>query len=345
MTAQSVYDRLTPAQRVGQLFMIGTTAVAAQSDTLRFVRQGLAGSVILTGRSSLGVTGTAVVTRSLQTAARSAGVPGLFVAADQEGGEVQVLRGPGFDEMPSALEQGRTAATALRADAARWGRQLSAAGVNLDLGPVLDTVEDSANPSDNPPIGGYDREFGFTPAGVARHGAAVIAGLADGGVAATVKHFPGLGRVRQNTDYSSDVVDSRTTRTDPFLAPFRGAVAAGVPFVMVSTATYTRIDPAGPAAFSHTVVTDLLRHDLGFTGLVISDDLGNAAQVRQYSLGNRATDFLAAGGDVVLTVDADQLPVMESAVLQRMVTDAEFRTSVTTSIKRVLRAKLHRGLN
>ena len=345
MTAQSVYDRLTPAQRVGQLFMIGTTATTVQSNTLRFVRDGLAGSVILTGRSTLGVAATAAVTHGLQAAAQSAGVPGLFVAADQEGGEVQVLRGPGFDDMPSALEQGRSAATALHTDAARWGRQLAAAGVNLDLGPVMDTVADSADPSKNPPIGGYDREFGFAPADVSRHGTAVIAGLADGGVAATAKHFPGLGRVGRNTDYSSDVVDTRTTRTDPFLAPFRDAIAAKVPFIMMSTATYTRIDPSGPAAFSHTAVTDLLRHDLGFAGIVISDDLGNAAQVSRYSLGDRATDFLAAGGDVVLTVDADQLPAMQSAVLQRMAVDAAFRASATSSIKRVLQAKLHRGLS
>lgn len=99
----------------------------------------------------------------------------------------------------------------------------------------------------NPPIGYYQREFGYDPGTVGSHGAAFAQGLADVGVDASIKHFPGLGRVTANTDTSSGVTDSQTTRTDPYISPYATAVNAGAPFLMMSTAYYSQIDPANPA--------------------------------------------------------------------------------------------------
>ena len=96
----------------------------------------------------------------------------------------------------------------------------------------------------------------------------------------TAKHFPGLGHVTANTDTTSGVKDTVTTRTSADLAPFRSAITAGARIVMVSSAVYTKIDAARPAVFSPTVINGMIRHDLGFSGVVISDDLGNAKQVR-----------------------------------------------------------------
>jgi beta-N-acetylhexosaminidase len=172
----------------------------------------------------------------------------------------------------------------------------------------------------------------------------VARGLADGGVDATVKHFPGLGRTRGNTDVATGVADTVTVRNDPYLAPFAAAVAAGVPFVMMSTAIYTKIDPSRPAAFSSTIVTGMLRGDLGFSGIVISDDLGAAKQVSGYSIGGRAVAFVQAGGDIVLTVDASQATVMTAAVLARTRTDTNFKALVDAAALRVLQAKQARGL-
>src|SRR4029077_5788469 len=128
-----------------------------------------------------------------------------------------------------------------------------------------------------------------------RHGVAFARGLADAGVDATVKHFPGLGRVTGNTDTTSHVTDTVTTRDDAYLGPFAAAVQAHVPFVMLSTAIYSRIDRGTPAPFSHTIVHDILRADLGFTGIAITDDVGAAAQVSGYPVGERAVRFIAAG--------------------------------------------------
>jgi beta-N-acetylhexosaminidase len=330
------------AERVGQLFMVNATASALDPSAVTAVIRYHVGSLYLAGQTSLSVHQTAAITAALQQQVGSG--PSLFISTDQEGGEVQRFTGPGFSAMPTALVQGTMAPATLRVQATEWGNQLAAAGVNLDLAPVLDTVPSAAAAGRNPPIGGFEREFGYDPATVAAHGVAFMQGLAAAGVATSVKHFPGLGRVAANTDTSSGVVDSITTRHDPYLAPFAAAGNAGTPFVMMSTAVYARIDPDNPAAFSPTIVQGMLRGDLGFDGVIVSDDLGNARQVASVSVPNRALRFLAAGGDLVLTLDNGQTAAMVGAVLARAQADSRFRAQVDASSLRVLLAKQRLGL-
>ena len=330
---------MTEAERVGQLFMVGAALDGPIDATMNALSAYHVGSVILTHASDRSVDDIAAVSRQLQQAAPNTAK--LFIAADQEGGQVQRLEGPGFETVPSAVEQGQIAPQPLRADARRWGSQLRAAGVNLDLAPVVDTVPSGAV---NPPIGGMSRQFGSDPAVVATHGTAFAQGLADAGIDATLKHFPGLGRVTANTDTAAAVVDQVTTRHDADLAPFAAGIKAGVDFVMMSTAYYTRIDARHPAAFSPSIVTGMLRRDLGFHGVVISDDVGMATQVAAFSPGTRAVDFVAAGGDIVLTVKPAQIPEMTAAVLARAAVDATFRAQVHAAALRVLIAKQARRM-
>ncbi|MDT4932261.1 MAG: beta-N-acetylhexosaminidase [Pseudonocardiales bacterium] len=338
--AERALAGMSLAQRVGQLFMVDCPSSGVIQATVNAITRFHVGSVILDGTSRLSRDQTAAITAQLQQQAPRG--LGLFIATDQEGGLVQRMQGPGFSSIPSAVAQGGLAPSVLRAEAQQWGAELRAAGVNVDLAPVLDTV-----PPDfggNPPIGDLDREYGRDPATVASHGVAVAQGLAAAHIDATVKHFPGLGRVAGNTDVSSGVLDTVTTRHDRYLAPFAAAIRAGVPFVMMSTAIYTDIDPDRPAAFSPTVVTGMLRQDLGFTGVIISDDIGIATQVSGYSIGGRAVAFIAAGGDMVLTVDAGQAPQMTAAVLARANADRHFRAQVNAAALVVLRAKQAAGL-
>ncbi|MBE7188550.1 glycoside hydrolase family 3 N-terminal domain-containing protein, partial [Jatrophihabitans endophyticus] len=243
---------------------------------------------------------------------------------------------------PTAVAQGNLSTSTLKHDAETWGHQLKKAGVNLNLAPVLDTVPKHFG--NNPPIGDLDREYGHTTGRVRTHGLAYAAGMTAAGVDVTVKHFPGLGRVHGNTDTTAGVTDTTTTRHDSYLAPYAAAVKAGAPFVMMSTAIYRRIDPSHPAAFSRTIVTGMLRGDLGFRGVVISDDLGAARQVAKYSVGDRAVDFVKAGGDMVLTVDAGQAKTMTAALLKRARNNAGFEKKVNAAALLVLRAKQARGL-
>jgi beta-N-acetylhexosaminidase len=216
--------------------------------------------------------------------------------------------------------------------------------VNVNLAPVMDTVPSAAAALKNPPIGYYHREYGYTTARVSSRGWSFAAGMSAAGVSATAKHFPGLGRVAANPDTSSGVTDRVTVRRDAYLAPFANAVHNGVPFLMMSTAYYHRIDPYHPAAFSPTIVGGMVRGDLGFKGVVISDDLGNAKQVAAWSPGSRALRFVIAGGDMVLTVNPTLLPAMYDAVLAKARSSAAFRAKVNASALRVLTAKQQRGL-
>jgi beta-N-acetylhexosaminidase len=332
--------RLSLAERVGQLFMVGSAATGQAGQTVPLLRRYHVGSVILTGRSSLGVGATAQITAALQSGARSAtsvGLP-LLIATDQEGGMVQVLGGPGFSSIPAALKQATEPVGSLSAQAKVWGFELHAAGVNVDLAPVMDVVPNSAAWS-NAPVGALDRQFGQDPADVAQHGLAFMGGMESAGVSPTAKHFPGLGRVKNNPDNNSAVTDGVTSRHDNDLEPFAAAVKSGAPLVMVSTATYSLLDPNYPAAFSRTIVTGILRGDMDFTGLIISDDLGAAVQVRRWSPSERAVDFISAGGDLVLTVDPAAIPEMTAAVLSKAQSDPVFRTLVDAAALNVLFAK------
>ncbi|HET7172748.1 MAG TPA: glycoside hydrolase family 3 N-terminal domain-containing protein [Nocardioidaceae bacterium] len=340
--AASILDGMSLAQQVGQVFMVGGPATGVGSATLAEISTYHIGSVILTGRSYSGLDHTRLVTQQVQAAVSRAAtdrVPEL-VAADQEGGDVQVLQGPGFSAIPTALTQGTWSPAYLAAQARGWGQQLRAAGVNLDLAPVMDTVPVGFV---NPPIGEYDREYGHTPAVVAAEGTAFERGVLGAGVGTTLKHFPGLGRVDANTDTTAGVTDYVTTYDDPYLAPFRAGVDAGTPFVMMSTAYYQRIDPGVPAAFSSRIIGGMLRGELGFHGVVISDSLG-ATQVDAWAPANRALDFLSAGGNLALVTVPSLIPPMYDAVYSRAKADPAFRSLVRESALRVLQAKQRLGL-
>jgi beta-glucosidase-like glycosyl hydrolase len=342
----AVLAAMSEAQRVGQLFMAGVPAAGPVGSAIKAdVTSYHTGSVILTGRSSGGVAATRRVTSQLQglaTASATGGVP-LLIATDQEGGQVQVLSGPGFSVMPTALAQGKEPIAQLRADAAAWGGQLAAAGVNLNLAPVLDTVPQN-EAATNQPIGQYQREYGYTPGAVTTAGTAFIEGMHEAGVSVCIKHFPGLGRASGNTDVTYGVTDSVTTYADPYLQPYAKAVSTGgAQVVMVSEAIYTKIDASRQALFSPTVLGGMLRGELGFHGVIISDSM-EAAAVSELSAAAQAVDFIAAGGDLVLATNPAVIPAMYNAVLQRAASDPAFAAQVDAAALNVLIAKQQTGL-
>ncbi len=342
--AASVLARLSEAQRIGQLFAVGLADNAFDGEAREAIETEHFGSWWFTKTTNLGAAAIRSVTDAIQgemSEAATGGV-GFFVAANQEGGQIQALAGPGFETIPAALEQGTWSVATLRARATRWGRELLAAGVNLDFAPVADVVP-SENAQTNAPIGALEREFGFEPDRVASHVAAFAGGMASAGVVTTVKHFPGLGRVAENTDFAAGVVDTVTTADDPYLAPFRRGVEAGVPAVMVSLATYEAIDPTAIAAFSPSIIGGLLRDDLGFEGLVLSDSL-SAEAVASIPPGTRAIRFLEAGGDVVVVRPVSVAVEMARAVAARAAELPSFRVQIDTAALRVLRAKVAVGL-
>jgi beta-N-acetylhexosaminidase len=340
--AAQVLGNLTLAERVGQLFLVAVDGDIAGPELTAAEHAYHFGSLLL-NKTAAGTQVLAARTAAMQELAPS-GTSGVrfFIAANQEGGEIQQLSGPGFAPMPSELQQGSWSLGTLRTAAADWGTDLRAAGVNLNLAPVMDVVP-RASAASNAPIGALDREFGSDPESNGEHGTAFIQGMARAGVMTVAKHFPGLGRVAGNTDFTANVVDNVTTANDPYLNSFRAAVGAGVPMVMVALATYTQIDSARLAVFSPTVMR-LLRNGLGFNGVIVSDDLGQAAAVQAIPAATRAIDFLSAGGDLISSQSLAPAGQMAAGVLAKASADAGFRATVDDAARRVLAAKQAAGL-
>lgn len=330
------------SERVGQLLMVGIGSSGISAYEEEVIDRTRAGSVILLGNSWAGMKAISGVVGSVRNAARRPENVQVMLAADQEGGLVQRLRGPGFTRIPPAIIQARQSDAQLRRNAHDWGRQLKEAGIDANLAPVADVVP-MPLAWVNQPIGQLRRGYGSSPNLVAAKVAAFTEGMDRAGVATAVKHFPGLGRVRGNTDFVSRVVDTRTRRHDAALAGFNAAVKAGADMVMVSSAFYSKIDAEHKAAFSPMIMEEMLRKDLRFSGVVISDDLA-AAAMRVVSAGDRARRFISAGGDLLIIGDAGLATRMADAIKEEASHDPEFARRVTSSAARVVAMKQRRGL-
>ena len=330
-------------EKVGQLMMVGVDAQAPKQSSNEAVDTHHVGNIFIAGRTTAGSQATQKVISSFtsKVGPGTTHATPMLVATDQEGGEVQVLAGSGFSDIPSALDQSAQPRDQLVASARTWGKELADVGVNMNLAPVADLV-DIARPASNEPIGRWGREYGHDAATVSSQAGAFAEGMQASKVIPTYKHFPGLGRVKDNTDTSAGVVDSTTTRSADTAVSviFGAAIAAGAPVIMVSSATYSLIDPSAPAVFSSTIVTDMLRREMGFSGVVITDDVSAAVQVQDVSAGDRAVRAIRAGCDLVLasadpTVAAD----MVKSLIATAQSDPAFAARVDESATRVLNLK------
>lgn len=328
---------LSVKEQAGQLIVVGVSVAGVTAGERTAITRSKAGSVILMGTTYAGVDGVADLVAELQ----EEGGGQLLIAVDQEGGLVQRLRGRGFAVIPSAAQQAKLSDATLTTKATSWGKALADAGVSLDLAPVADVVP-PANRSTNQPVARLGRGYGSDPAAVSAKVTAFRHGMTAGGVATAVKHFPGLGAVRGNTDFAARVTDTSTTADSPLLQPFRDAVADQADAVMISSAIYTRIDAKNPALFSPTVI-GLLR-EWGYDRVVISDDLGVAAAVRAVPAKNRAVRFVSAGGDLAITVNPRLATAFSAGLVAKAKQDPAFADRLEVSVARVLRLKQSLGL-
>lgn len=267
------------AKQVGRMIMTGYSGQYPSQTVLRRVRRGEVGGIILMGENVSA--GTSAAIGALQQAARQAG-RSLVIATDQEGGSVKRFTGP-----PASSAAGMGSAQTARAQGRATGQLLSQAGVNVDLAPVAD-VQHS---------GGFlgTRAFSSIPATVARRACAFASGLQSAGVLATLKHFPGLGYATENTDIAAETITQPAGALGRDLAAYQSCKPG---LVMVSNAVYSAYDPGTPAVFSRKIIDGLLRGQLGFRGVVISDSL-TAASVTSPTTAVRAAQ---AGVDILLYI-------------------------------------------
>jgi beta-N-acetylhexosaminidase len=282
-------------RRVGQRFMVGFEGLAASVDVRTLVREFGVGGVVLFARNVEGPEQVADLVRELQSVARDAGHERpLLVAVDQEGGRVARLKEP-WTIWPAARAVGRVGSeeTARQVGAA-LAAELSACGIRCDFAPCVDV---DTNPR-NPVIG--DRSFGDDPDLVGRLGAAMVRGLQENGVAACAKHFPGHGDTDLDSHLELPAVDhTRARLEDVELRPFRKAIEAGVATVMTSHIVVREIDDARPATLSPEIVAGLLRKELNFTGVVVTDDLAMGAVAKHWTPAQIAVLAAKAGCDLL----------------------------------------------
>jgi beta-N-acetylhexosaminidase len=275
--------------------MVGFDGHEASLEVKRMIRDFGAGSVILFARNVDRPEQVAELVRELQALARDAGheLP-LLIAIDQEGGRVARLKEPWTLWPPlRALGQLDSADHALRMGAA-LAAELKACGVSCDFAPVVDV---DTNPK-NPVIG--DRSFGDDPERVGRLGAAMIRGLQDAGVVACAKHFPGHGDTDVDSHLDLPTVDHPLSRLrDVELRPFQSAIEAGVATIMTAHVLVRELDDALPATLSPRVIDALLRREMKYEGVIVSDDLEMKAVAKHWGPAEAAVLAAEAGCDVL----------------------------------------------
>jgi beta-N-acetylhexosaminidase len=298
-------------QVVGQRLVVAMKGTAASTALLSRIRAGQVGGVILFGTNVRSPEQVRNLTASLRAAAAAGGQLPPLVLADQEGGGVRrfVWAPPRL----SASQMGTDTPSAARAEGRATASALAGLGVDVDLAPVVDVPHVPGSF-----IAGQARAFSSDTGRVASVATSFAQGLADGGVAATAKHFPGLGGAQVSTDVSAVTIRESHARLEADLAPYRSLISVGVPLVMLSSATYTTLD-ASPATWS-PAAERLLRGELGFTGVTITDALDAAGPTHGRTVASSAVLAAEAGVDLLLVTGSEA----ESAtVFQRLLAAAQ----------------------
>ncbi|WP_410771956.1 beta-N-acetylhexosaminidase [Fontibacillus sp. BL9] len=287
-------DQLTTAEKIGQLVLVGMVGTEADEHTKDLIETYHVGGFIFYKDNIKNSKQALKLFNQLKKDNKANPVP-LFLSVDEEGGRVSRMPGE-FTKMPTAANIGKTGNPEAAEEAyGIIGEELAGFGLNLDFAPVLDV---NSNP-DNPVIG--DRAFGNTPEVVSKMGLAAMEGLSDKGVIPVVKHFPGHGDTSVDSHLGLPVVEHDLKRLKELeLVPFKAAIEDGVDVVMIAHLLMPKLDPDHPASFSKAVIHDLLREDLGYEGVVISDDMTMGAITENYKIEDAAVDFIVAGGNIVL---------------------------------------------
>jgi beta-N-acetylhexosaminidase len=297
-----------PAKLLGQRIMVGFPGTSASASLLRSVRGGQVGSVILFAANIASRRQTLALIGALQTAARQGGNPPLLIAVDQEGGEVKRLPNGPPDLSPPQMAATHNVATATR-EGQETGSYLKSWGINMDLAPV----------SDVPTFGGafiwrQGRAFSFNAGTVANFATAFALGLQSRGVAATAKHFPGLGSAGTDTDFERQELRPTKAQFNAALQPYERMIPRGLDTVMLTVAGYPDYDPSGAsAALSKPIISRLLRGQLKFGGVAITDALGTTTGHDEKTAGVLAAE---AGSDILLYTDSapGELDALETAL-------------------------------
>jgi beta-N-acetylhexosaminidase len=321
---------MTVREQIGQLFMVGFLGSSVSNDLATFIREYKPGGVILFSRNLESVAQIIELTNHLQ---RLSPHSPLLISIDQEGGRVSRLPKE-FTIFPPGEALGRCNSYELAyAVASVVAAELRCVGINMNMAPVLDV---NSNP-DNPIIG--DRAFGSVPEIVCEMGQATVAGLQDNRVVACGKHFPGHGDTAADSHKELPVVAAPVQRLrEVEWPPFEHAVRHGVATLMTAHVRYDALDDQRPATLSPAIIQSILREQLKYDGVVLTDDLEMHAIIDHYGIGEAAVQAFLAGCDVLLICkdherEITAIHAIERAVKEGRITSARLETSLARVAK------------
>jgi beta-N-acetylhexosaminidase len=323
---------MTNEQLAGQRLMVGFEGTALNEDLKYLISHLKIGGVILFAINIESPEQIKDLCRSIQDCARTCQQPPLVIAVDQEGGQVARLKEP-FTIFPGNphMKSEEDAVNFAEITAA----ELNQVGINMNMAPVMDvSAEDS---------GGImaERTFGSNPTWVSRLGVMVIKHLQLNNIMAVAKHFPGIGRTTLDSHLDMPVLHDDLSMMEDFdLIPFEAGIHSGVSGVMLSHIFYTQLDPLWPASLSPQIAKNLLREQMGFKGLVLTDDLDMGAITKHYDMHTAIHQILAA--DIDLTLICHKGPGIEIAfeeILKEITDSPAMKTRGIESVERIMAAK------
>jgi beta-N-acetylhexosaminidase len=346
--AHAAVESMTLRQKAAQVLLVSLDGTTLTDPTRGVLSERAPAGFVLLGRNVTGESQLRSLAASLQEAASAAGAPGLFIAADQEGGTVMRVK-EGVPKLPSARALATDSSTSKAQNLAeQTASGLLSQGVNMVLAPVADVVTDRDSFL-------FSRSYGGEPDSVTGFVAAVVQGYVETGMVTVVKHFPGHGSAPGNSHTAVPV--STATKAEfarIHLPPFGAAIAAGADGVMMGHLLIPAYDRLHPASQSKTIVNDLLRGELGFSGLVVTDDLemaaaaGRAGQVGTATpaeLGDSAVSALAAGCDLLITTGTmNRQNVIVQAIVDAVQTGKLAEERLDEAVSRILSAKLEHSI-
>ncbi len=301
-SSEEMVKSMTLEEKIGQLLIVGLDGAEISQNDIHNIRENKVGGFIFFSRNIGDKNQLLELIRNLNDENMNNKIP-LFFSTDEEGGIVSRLspivnnlRNPSWlgkvDDEELSLKYGEN-----------LGLKLSSFGFNLDFAPILDI---DSNPL-NPVIG--NRAYGKSPLSVSAHGLAVMEGIKSKGIIPSAKHFPGHGDTSVDSHVDLPLVHkSKEELKKNDLIPFKNAIDKGLDMIMVAHILYPQIDRDNPSTMSKIIIEDILRKELGFEGVVISDDMTMGAIINNYRIEEAAFSFLKAGGDIILICHGEEKP-------------------------------------
>lgn len=327
---------MSDADKVGQLMMIGIHGKSLNDDAKFMLNEYRVGGIILFDRNMESKDQVKTLITDINKTGKSAGLTPLFLGIDQEGGAVARMDDK-LIKVPPAEEVGKEPVEQAAALAKEVGTELKDLGFNINFAPVADLGLT------------YGRSYSTNPDEVVRYAGAVGKSYDEAGLWYSYKHFPGIGKTDVDLHADTSIVSvSKETLLSEDTKVFVDLIKQSKPntyTIMVSHAMYPQIDPDHPSSLSKTIITDWLRKDMGYNGVVVTDDMDMGALAKHYTFGDMAVQSILAGSDILLV--CHEYEHMQEAYngLMKAVKDGRIsKERLDESVKRILLMKMSRGL-